>query len=61
MTVRKLMTLLSQYPASAEVGWQDHDASEGEISSHVRSVSGFTPDGTQSEDWTRGVKVIIKG
>lgn len=60
MTVEELIKELKKHPPKARVGWQDHDASEGELSAHVRYVSPFKPDGTQAEDWTRNVAVVIR-
>lgn len=60
MKVKELIKRLEKFPGNTEVGWQDHDSSEGELSNRIGSVSAFYPDGSQSKDWTHGITVVLR-
>jgi hypothetical protein len=67
MTVKELIRRLRTFPLDAEVGLQDHDAGENELSAHVRDVKPFDPalcrmrhaTAEESRKWARGVRVVI--
>lgn len=59
MTVRKLLSELKKYPPNAEVGVQDHDACENEISSLITSVVPFDQSTSARPDYGQNVRVVI--
>lgn len=59
MTVRELIKELKKYPLGAEVGWQDHDASENEISAIVGSVFSFNYETSFDPEYCKNIEVVI--
>jgi hypothetical protein len=67
MTVKELIRRLRAFPPDSEVGIQDHDASEYELSARVRDVLPFNPSrckmegvtAEKSREWAMGVQVVI--
>lgn len=51
MTVNKLISLLQKMPRELQVGFQDHDASDHEVSSWVESVDLLDKDITSCPDY----------
>ena len=61
MTVAQLIQELQRYPADAEVGIQDHDAGDRELSAHVVAVSPFRPEDCRADSrYTENVRVVIR-
>ena len=67
MTGKELIRRLQKYPPDVEVGIQDQDAGEYELSARVRDVRPFDPSrckmegasAEKSREWARGVRVVI--
>ena len=67
MTVKELIRRLRKFPPDAEVGLQDHDAGEYELSAKVSDVKPFDPSRCKMEyatpeasrEWARGIRVVI--
>lgn len=69
MKVRELMRALRAFDPDAEVGIQDHDAGELELSAKVASVHPFDPAACEMPrgagmvkdvEWAGNVRVVIR-
>jgi len=59
MKVKELIKELRRYPMDAEVGWQDHDADDNEISNHVNSVREFDPETSFDKRYCKNIRVVL--
>ena len=70
MNVRELRKRLAKFPPGAEVGVQDQDAGEHELSARIVDVCPFDPDlcevprvfagPIRDPQWAAGVLVVIR-
>ena len=62
MTVRKLISELKKFPPNAEVGIQDHDSSDNELSGIARCVLPFdyTEQDREFKNFGTKVRVVIR-
>ncbi len=68
MNVRQLINQLRRFPMDSEVGIQDHDANEYELSAKIDGVYPFDPSTSmmlerctpESVAWADNVRVVIR-